>query len=676
MSILTRHLVAVLAAGAGLCLASGGGCKPKSPAAAKMVVVMGFDGMEPALFERMMNEGRLPNFDLLRSQGGYQPLGTSIPPQSPVAWSNFITGAGPGEHGIFDFVHRKDHDPGQPYFSTDEVLPERWVVNLGQYRLPLRSGDLVLLRRSTPFWEHLDQRGISVYLYRIPANFPPTPSHGNAKCLSGMGVPDIQGTQGTYQYFAEDHYLPRQNVDGGIHFDLVMREGVAHGRILGPPNPFLEETPDTFVDFQVYCDRESRVAKIVYQIPSLISDGTQEVLLAEGEWSDWRPVVFPTIWFASDIPAQVRFYLRQVSPTLRLYVTPPNMDPFQPAQPFAEPLSFATDIAEHMGRYYTQGFAEDFKALKHGALNNDEFAEQAEFVLDERMKLLDYALEHYQEGFLYFYFSGTDLIAHQFYWEGDEPHPSRDPEEARRCTAVLEQAYELVDSALGKVMQQVGGKATIIAMSDHGFANFRREFGLNTWLRDNGYLALRHPGRMDNTAFWNTDWPRTKAYGLGLNGLYVNLAGREPQGIVAPGAEYDGLCDELAEKLLSIVDPASGKQVIRRVYRADQVYSGPYANSGPDLLIGYARDYRCSWATCLGSFDQELIHDNLDPWSADHCMAAELVPGILVTNRPVMRDSPALIDLAPTILAEYGIPKPDYMTGRDLFALPGSGVRR
>jgi predicted AlkP superfamily phosphohydrolase/phosphomutase len=164
------------------------------------------------------------------------------------------------------------------------------------------------------------------------------------------------------------------------------------------------------------------------------------------------------------------------------------------------------------------------------------------------------------------------------------------------------------------------------------------------------------------------DWSRTRAYGLGLNGLYLNLKGREREGIVEPGAAADALLSEIREKLLEVRDPQNNQTTITRVDRASDVYQGPYARQGPDLLVGYNRGYRAGWQTILGNFPADVFENNTNPWSGDHCMDYTLVPGVLLSNRAIDAANPALTDIAPTIFAQFGIPQPGGMMGHSVFS--------
>ena len=634
----------------------------------KKVIVLGIDGMDPRLCERLIDEGKLPALAKMRRHGGYRRLGTSIPPQSPVAWANFITGADPGVHGIFDFIHRDPAKQYYPYYAAAETVTsvEGWEV--GDFRIPLtfwpfeHTPTQTLLRREgTPFWDYLDRAGVPIRIYDIPSNYPPSPSsYGNACCLSGMGVPDLMGTYGTYQLFSEDTVKPVDE-GGGMRRPLAFSNHAAKARLRGPSHTYRKEPKDTFVEFEVYRHPKQAVARIELQ--------GQTIVLNQGEWSRWCKVDYrldmPPFMPDGHAKGICRFYLQEVRPNFRLYVTPINMDPSDPGgQRISEPPGFVTEISDELGLFYTTGFQEDHKALSNEVFTDQEYHLQADYVLSERMNLLKYALDHYEGGLLFFYFSSTDLQAHMFWWDSDDPHPVRSPEQARECFQVVEKLYERMDRVVGDLVERHGDDATILVMSDHGFCNFGRQFNVNRWLRDNGYIepstcrTLLDPRQVD--------WARTRAYGLGINGLYLNLRGRERDGIVGAG-ERDALLEEIRSKLLSVRDPLEGNPVIANVYRTDQVYHGPCASRAPDLIVGYHRGYRASWVTDLGDMDQEVISDNDSAWSADHCMDPGEIPGVVFSNRAIIRNRPSLVDLAPTILEEYGVEPPATMTGVNVF---------
>jgi len=437
----------------------------------------------------------------------------------------------------------------------------------------------------------------------------------------------------------------------------------------GPPNPAVRKasatasTPRAQTDFTVYIDPDPAAAI------ACIEFGDQKAILRQGEWSGWYPVEFPIAYgrFMGTVlpPAKgmCRFYLKQLRPHVALYVSPFNYDPLDPVIPISFPKGFSAAVAEVTGRYYTQGLPENTKALTHHVLTRDEFLQQADIVADERDRLLTYALNHFGGGFLFFYYGGTDLVAHMFWAMRDPEHPGVTPKDREKYLHAVEDYYIRADRMLGRTLDR-HSEALVLVVSDHGFESFAKGFNLNTWLAQNGYAVQARPG--DPAMPLNFDFTRTRAYGLGLNGLYVNLKGRERDGIVEP-ADRQSLLDEITRGLLRATDPVTGRKVVKEVYRGDSIYKGPYVAIAPDLQVGYWRGYRASWETILGSFPEKLVEDNLDAWGADHCIATDEVPGVILSNRPIAVESPGLIDLAPTVLRALGLAVPAEMEGRSIF---------
>lgn len=672
--ITRRRLLTGAAASAGVAGAAAaaywvGGVNRVSRSLGKKVIVIGIDGMDPKLCRAMMQSGRLPNLRRMSAAGGFSELGTSVPPQSPVAWANFINGSGPGSHGIFDFIHRHPHEQCAPFFSAAETVPGQGGLEMGDHKVPLdfwpfnhTPPHAVLKRQGVPFWDYLDKAKVTSTFYDLPSNYPPSPSqYGHHRCLSGMGTPDMLGTYGTYQYFSTDSPPRVVEEGGGRRTRLVFKGETAKARLIGPDNSLLKTPKPITIEIDVHRDRASNAALLDVQ-------GTK-ILLTPGEWSGWTKLDF-ALSSPSPLPSEhasgiCRFLLQEVSPTFRLYVSPINVDPSAPAVPISEPEEFASGVSETLGPFHTTGFKEDHKARTNGVFNDEEFRRQATRVLEERLAMFEYAVENYEDGLLFFYFSSSDLQSHMFWWNADENavHPSRSAPEASSRFKWVKQLYERLDRVIGDIYDRYGDKATVIAMSDHGFANFGRQFNVNSWLRDHGYL---HP-RECTDILTQADWSQTRAYGMGINGLYLNLRGRERDGVVEPGDEQERLTRQLIAGLQSVRD-VNGETVIRKVYRADEIYSGDATALAPDLILGYARGYRASWETSLGGLTEDVLLDNTAAWSADHCADALEVPGVLCCNRTLKSDSPSLIDIAPSILAEFGLATPDSMQGQPVFA--------
>ncbi|MFQ5490150.1 MAG: alkaline phosphatase family protein [Phycisphaerae bacterium] len=663
-------------------LAYGGGCR-EDKSGGTQFIVLGFDGMDPVLCEKMMDAGQLPTLAAMRDRGGFRPLGTSTPPQSPVAWSSLITGTDPGKHGIFDFVHRNPKTY-IPYASTSETkksdpwygffLPES--LPWGEHHIPLIGSEVINLRHGKPFWEYLTEGGIPTQVYRMPANYPPTPSAGAPfACLSDMGTPDIRGTNGEFSFYTDDLF-PKKIGGGGDAYSVTFINDVAVTAFIGPPDDTLRQPDDHGPS------KRSEMPLTIYRDPSeatirlLWAD--QQVVLAQGQWSQWYPVEFEMgpQWPAVGVPvlpsakAICRFYLKEVRPRFQLYVTPLNIDPLDPSLPVSQPNDFVTDVAEQIGRHYTQGLPEDTKALSHGVLNRDEFLQQAGIVFDERVKMFDYALDHFNDGMMFFYFGSTDQVGHMFWGAQDPNHPALTDEEHVKYAHVIEKIYVQADAMIAKALKRFP-EATLLVLSDHGFDTFTRQFNLNNWLMENGYAVMRNPSAPGTPV--NFDFSKTQAYAMGINGLYINVQGREGRGIVPP-SQKDALTREIIDKLKAYKDAQTDKNVVKEVYRSQDVYSPEKRGIGPDMQVGYHRSFRASWTAALGGFDAEIMSDNTDAWCADHCIATDLVPGVLFSNKPLLLEQPDLEDIAPTVFSAFGLDVPQQMTGHNVLTAGTSVV--
>lgn len=620
------------------------------------ILVLGMDGLDPILLQHYLEAGKLPHFQKLAASGTLKPLRSSLPPQSPVAWANFITGTNPGGHAIFDFVHR-DPQTYLPVFSASESLPARHQLRLGQLTIPLSGGKVRNLRRGRAFWQILEDYDIPATIFKIPSNYPPVETR--QRTLSGMGTPDLKGYYGLFNYYTNEYKKITEEYGGGgrVH-DVYVIGNRVEARIPGPNNPFKKGNPETFVDFKVFIDPVHPVAKIAYQ--------DQEFILREKEWSGWKKIRFEFIPTQS-VSGICQFYLKEVRPKFKLYVSPINLDPAEPALPLSTPESYSRELARKFGPFFTKGLPADTAALENDVLDEKEFLQQDELVYEESMAMLEEELKNFRSGLLFFYFSNTDQRQHMFFRLIDRDHPAYHEKLAAEFGRVIESTYQQMDRALQLALEKVDRQTVVVVMSDHGFCPFRRGFNLNTWLLRNGYHVLR-PGRRPEevSLFETTDWSRTRAYGVGLNALYLNLKGREAQGIVRPEDKLP-LLRELAYKLEQVTDPLTGERVILKAYISQEVFSGPYLAEAPDIILGFNRNYRISWNSPLGNFPQEIIESNPQKWSGDHMAAPDLIPGVLLASRQARLESPALEDVTAGILSLFGVKIPPDISGRPVF---------
>ena len=621
----------------------------------RKVVVVGIDGLDAGYVQRLMEQGNLPNMRRLREQGGFRPLTSTVPPQSPVAWATFITGQDPGGHGIYDFVQR---DPATylPYLGIARTEEPPRKLSLGKWRLPVSHGKVELLRKGAAFWDLLEQAGVPCAVYRAPSNFPPRDT--GAKQLAGLGAPDLRGTYGEYSYFSESASQAQGEIAGGATYPVQVRNGRVDARLIGPRNTLAEGQPESYVDFTVWLDRQNRMAKIVVQ--------DQEVLLRQGEWSDWVPLLFTLIPHVKSVSGICRFYLKEVSPEFKLYATPVNVDPMDPALPIAAPAGFARELAERYGRFYTQGFPEDVKALRQGVLDEGEYLQQSGQAFAEAKRMYEDALNEFKQGLLFCYFSDSDRTQHLFWRTMDPRHPAYDPKVARGYSRVIADCYGAADALVGQALEACDRDTTLIVLSDHGFAPFYREFNVNSWLADNGYLVGLQDWSEGGNIFENADWSRTAAYGIGFNAVYLNMQGREGAGWVSP-AERLSIAHKIAEELRQVRDPDRGARVVDQVYLSDEAYRRQIPDRAPDLVIGYARGYRCSDASVLGEISGSMVSSNTDKWSGDHCIDREAVPGVLLATKAIGAQRPAIQDVTASVLAEFGVKPDEEMTGNSVW---------
>jgi len=620
------------------------------------VFIIGLDGLDPHLLDVFMKQGKLPTFSRLRSQGDFRTLRTSNPPQSPVAWSNFITGMNPGGHGIFDFLIRDPETYGIN-FSASRSEEARRTLTLGNLVLPLSGGEVVNLRQGKAFWQILEEYDIPATIFKIPSNYPPVPSR--QKSLSGLGTPDIKGYQNLFNYYTTAEAELNEDLGGGrIHriYPIANRIDTA---IPGPYNSFKKEPVESTADFSVQIDPDYPVIKI--------KTSEEEFLLNEGEWSGWKSVRFPMI------PTQsangiCQFYLKEVRPEFKLYVSSVNIDPRNPSLPISTPDSYAKELGKVFGAFHTKGLPADTHALDHGILDEGEFLHFDSVIMDEKKAILEYELNRFDSGLLFHYISSTDQRQHMFWRFIDKDHPMYDPLLAEKYGKTIENTYIEADRLLDMALQKLDKDTVVLVMSDHGFTTFRRSFNVNTWLKESGYLSLINPWQQGQyPQFLNTDWSRTRAYAMGLNSLYINQREREGEGIVSPGQDTDNLIFEIARKLEEYTDPETGERPVLKAFISKDIYQGPHVEEAPDIVIGYNRGYRVSWATPLGSIPKTIVESNTEKWSGDHCMAPEIIPGILLANRKITVDNPALYDLTATVLQLFGIDRPKDMIGKTIF---------
>ena len=617
------------------------------------IIIIGLDGMEPSLAEKFMSEGKLPHLSKIKNMGAYARLQTTTPAISPVAWSSFMTGSNPSKHNIFDFLSR-DPRTYLPDLSSARIGKPKKVLSIGKYNFPLSKPEIKGLRKSVPFWKILGKNGIFSTVLRVPITFPPEKFSGHL--LSGMCAPDLKGSQGTFSFYTSDEEKLKKK-EGGMNIPVSIEDGKITTYISGPENNLLKKEEELRLPLVITLDQDKNGAELEVS--------GQRFKLNKATFSDWIKLTFRP-GLGVKVRAICRFYISQIHPHFEMYLTPLNIDPEKPALPISHPFIYSVYLAKLRGSYITLGEANDTWALNEGVLSEEAFLELTYSNHKEWEDMLFNAIHKTQKGLVTCVFETTDSIQHMFWRYLDKEHPALKTGQARMSAEVIEDLYQKMDALVGKALDRLGKKSALIIMSDHGFKSFRRGVNLNSWLYLNGYLSLKEGKRESEEWFKDVDWEKTRVYALGLGGIYINQKGREAKGTVSPGEETQALKKELLDKLNSLKDIEKDSVAINRLFDRDKLPPGPYKENCPDLVVGYNEGYRISWDSVTGKVNETVFEDNIKAWSGDHCIDPGIVPGIFFCTRRINTKSPSITDIAPTVLALFGVDTPSHMDGRTL----------
>jgi len=683
------RLLAIAAAAVALCsLACSGGTKRGASKVNKKLVILGFDGMDPHLLKKWMDEGKLPNISKLAQGGGMFPLQTTHSPESPTAWASFATGVNAGKHNIYDFLVR-DTTSYLPDLGMVTRTPPKFLFNY----FPLSKPKVTSTRGGTSFWVTAGKQGVRSDILTVPVTFPPEDVE-NGELLSGLPLPDIRGTMGTFSYYATDlsRYEEGNTEMGGILKRLVFENDTASSELEGPPSPIvrqkieavrrkgptlsesdraqlaeLQAVQDVRVPFTIQWNRTGKMATLSIQ--------DRTIALERGKWTPWIDLTFKVNAIVR-VHGMVQMLLINADNELQLYVSPVNFKPDDPPVPMSSPTSFSGDLYKAIGNYRTLGWAEATWALNENRMDEKTFMDDLMVAFDDRAKVILNRVDQKDWDLMVGVIESTDRVQHMMWRLIDPQHPLYDAALAAQFGDSIERVYRKADDFVGEVVKRVGPGVPVMIVSDHGFHSWRKAVNLDTWLVQNGYMVMKGQSAEKKLSdlfgggtFWeNVDWSRTRAYAMGIGQIYFNLRGREAQGIVSPGAEATALADELSKKLLTLTDPEDGTPIIRAVYKRDDIYSGPFINNASELQVGMNDGYRVSWQTTLGGSPAGIVYKNDRKWSADHGgYDYAITSGILVTSQPINTKDPRIIDIAPTVLRYFGLTVPTDIDGKPLY---------
>ncbi len=693
--MLDRHARALVALSLGGALTATLGCQRGGGTpvrhAKERVFVLGFDGMDPTLARKWMDEGKLPNLKRLADSGTFAKLETTQPSESPVAWASFATGVNPGKHNIYDFLVR-DFQTYMPDLAGVHKEPPVFKWGL----IPVKRPVVTSTRGGTSFWVHAGDAGFKNVTLTVPMTWPASETIEHGHLLSGLPVPDMRATMGTFSYWATDlSSFEEGNTEfGGYLKRLLFDGGAAQASLKGPDNPILKQEQEgleakrkagSLPEEDQRRLEELQAGKSV-DIPMTVrwteGSGHAEIDiqgthldLKAGDWSPWVPVTF-SFNVIVKVHGMLQLHVIRADQELQLYGSPVNFDPRNPPVPISVPPGYSKELAEQIGLYRTLGWAEATWPLNEGRMDEGDFMVDAYRAMDDRERIFFKNLETDDWDLFVAAIETTDRVSHMMWRLTDPKHPMYDEKLAAKYGDSIEKVYRRADDLVGKIQAKLPPGVTFIVMSDHGFHSFRRGVNINTWLVQNGYMVFHGQGEGKKTLgdlfghgkFWEgVDWSRTRAYAVGLGQIYFNLRGRESQGIVSSGAEYKALQDEIASKLVTLPDPDTGERVMRSVYKRDDLYKGEYLQSAPDLQVGFNDGYRVGWQDTLGAIQKTIVENNNRKWSGDHCAtAAEISGGVFFSNRKIATEHPNIIDLSPTILKILGAPLPADVDGKPL----------
>lgn len=613
-------------------------------------VLLGMDGLDPKIVNLLMRSGDLPNFTRLSQMGGFFPLATSNPAQSPVAWASIATGNNPGYHGIFDFLSRRVTDY-MPELAIVKMNPKNVFGKREAMFLPVMHGDA--------FWDHTSNHDIPSTVLKWPMTFQPKQTR--TRLFAGLGVPDIRGGLGKYAFYTSRDVA--KNSEGSEKVIKVnMNNGVIKTHVFGPSVAKLMSREFAKAEMAIKIFPENDFIEID------IDGGRFKV--KKKMWSEWIEIKFK-LGMMKTAAGIVKFYLNQTSPEFELYMTPVQINPSDPAFVISSPDDYIKELAGGMGCFYTLGMPEDTKALEEGRTDEEAFIAMCDEIMDEQEKMLWHEFNRFSEGLLAAAFFSTDRIQHIFWVTKDPEHPLYDSSYAKKYGHVIDDYYRKMDRILGEMLKQIDERTALMIFSDHGFTTFRRAVHINSWLVRNGFMKLTRQVSGDDKEggglFQYVDWKNTRAYALGFGSIYLNIRGREREGIVEPGGDAASLSDQIAQQLKALRDPDKGQSAVKEVYKKGSIYSGGQANSAPDLVVGFQDGYRASWQTAVGGSPAILVEDNLKKWSGDHIVDPSIVPGIFLSNFRINTEDPSLMDIAPTVMSCLGMSM-NNMEGKSLIS--------
>lgn len=585
------------------------------------------------------------------------------------------------------------------------------------------------------FWDIAGREGVSSIVLDAAQSFGAESPDG-VHVLHGLGVPDLRGGLGNWYIYSDDptnlDFPPKSRNLGtaGYEYRVDVKRGSVSTLFYGPTNFVKREayekeldelkarTLDPTLGYKESRRLQQELAPRIAELKALLGGesseyeadtdvvhgitkeltvepagsgkytitlGEESQELAVGEWSDYYNLAFQLSSMIK-LKGTTRLKLESFEP-FRLFVN--TLDIAPEAQPFWQPVTQPIDYGAELvrtGDFETYGWACMTMPFKESQISPETLLEDIEFTFNWRERLFFDQVTRGDWRLFMGLFSSTDRVQHMFYQFYDPGHPLYDEAAANRTTTffgeeialkdAIPAIFKQVDRVVGRVLDEVLQEGDVLLMcADHGFQSFRYQVNANNLLAEAGLLVLKDGLKASSGASLGSyvDWSRTKAYALGLGGVYVNLRGREPNGIVDL-ADKDAVIEEIRQAMLSYVDPNTGQNVATHAYVTSDLHQGEHLADEPDVMTGFAPTYRVSWGTTGGGIKLTkegeayvagpVVVDNDSPWSGGHpSVAAEHVKGLFFSSRPMAlpAEGPDLLHIAPTVLDLLGVAVPPEM---------------
>jgi len=562
----------------------------------KKIVVLGIDGLDFTLTSNYLGQNKLPNLAKIKNNGSFYKLKTTTPPQSPVAWSSFITGAKPEKHGVFDFIKR----------DRKTYLP----------RLVFSPNAKKTILKTTPFWKKTSKKNVKSKVLFLPVTFPAPKING--RIISGMGTPDILGTEGTFTLFTSSKKTLQKFRGQRIK---IPQKKTINTNILGPKYRTYKGVENSTLPLKIEVTNKDRIK---------ITTNSQTANIKRGTFSKWIELKF-TIPPFKKIFGIAKFYLQSLEPEINIYLSPINIHPQKQHYQITYPKQFGQKIIQKHGPFSTLGLPHDTWAFQENIFNTKAFLRQTDQLLQERRKIIFSEFKNFKKGLFVAYFGTTDSIQHMFFSDLIKKNKHKD---------IIPHYYQQLDKIVGRFIEKIDKNTLLIILSDHGFTYFDWEVNLNTWLKKEGFLQLKkeHKGK---ELLENINWSKTKAYSVGFNSIYLNLRDRESSGIV-PAESKEKLTKKIITELKNLKH--NNNSVVKNAYSINSKHDSP------DIIVGFSKGYRASWEGAVGATPRSVFKKRNKKWSGDHLFDPVEVPGVLFSNHKLPFKSPAIWQIMPYIL--------------------------